>query len=95
MDNANTNLNDAFALMDALQFQDITSQQMDHAAALLEEIESRLHMRAEDYRRRAAAEIVASNRPKKARAYDPHADLFERKTEQKEIDTLFAQAKPK
>jgi len=34
--------NNAFAVMDVLQFQDITSQQMDHASHLLDEVESRL-----------------------------------------------------
>lgn len=39
---ASANQNDAYAIMDALQFQDITSQQVDHAISLLEQVESRL-----------------------------------------------------
>ena len=35
--------NDAFSIMDTLQFQDITSQQMNHAASLLEDIEVKLN----------------------------------------------------
>ena len=35
--------NDVFAIMDALQFQEITSQQISHTSQLLDEVESRLN----------------------------------------------------
>ena len=38
IEKADKNCNDAYTIMDVLQFQDITSQQMNHAAALLEDI---------------------------------------------------------
>lgn len=80
-----------FSIMDALQFQDITAQQMDHAASLLEEIEAKLQhilqvLGGEHVERGESA-------AKKVRAFDPHADLFEKKTDQAEVDTIFA-AKP-
>jgi chemotaxis regulatin CheY-phosphate phosphatase CheZ len=87
----NLNQNDSYAVMDALQFQDITAQQMDHAASLLEDIEAKLKnillvIGAEDNQ-------IQNEEPaheKKVRSYDPHADLFNRKTEQADIDSIFS-----
>lgn len=83
------NCNDAYMIMDALQFQDITAQQMDHAASLLDDIELKLigivgvldgdHEKVID-----GVSPVA----KKKRAFDPHADMFESKTNQDDIDSL-------
>ena len=90
---ATTNMNDAYAVMDALQFQDITAQQMDHAATLLEEVESKLKHILQTIgadEEKLAAQIESS---KKVRSYDPHADLFSRKTEQSVIDSLFDKTK--
>ena len=85
---ANDNLNDAYMIMDSLQFQDITAQQMDHAASILEDIEIKL-----DSILAAMGDSVRSDREaratRKTRAYDPHADLFDRKTNQEDIDSLF------
>lgn len=86
---ASDNSNDAFVIMDALQFQDITSQQIDHAVVLLEELGLKLHkiltvLGGEDI---AAEQDIA---PSKKRAFDPHADLFDKKTNQSDIDNLFA-----
>lgn len=89
---ASTNLNDSYSIMDALQFQDITSQQMNHAASLLEEIEERI---------RKILSVVSGNsgeEPKSAgqrqRVFDPHADFTDRRTEQAEIDSLFNGGEP-
>lgn len=94
-DQANTTLNDAFTIMDALQFQDITSQQMNHAASLLEDIEAKLqnilHLIGGDEFKQS----VDACMPRKTRAYDPHADMFERRTQQADIDSLFSQPKAK
>jgi chemotaxis regulatin CheY-phosphate phosphatase CheZ len=89
---AGTNLNDAYTIMDALQFQDITSQQMNHAAALLEEIENKLrHILGVV----GADGVPSEQSSRKSRAYDPHADLFDRKTQQTDIDNLFSRGKAK
>ncbi len=86
---ASDNNNDAFVIMDALQFQDITSQQIDHAVVLLEELEKKLHrilavLNGED--NKDLPEVSVS----KKRAFDPHADLFTNKTNQHDIDSLFS-----
>jgi chemotaxis regulatin CheY-phosphate phosphatase CheZ len=88
---ANTTLNDAFTIMNALQFQDITSQQMDHAAALLEDIEAKLYSILQII---GGEEFRDSLEPKrKDRAYDPHADMITRHTKQADIDSLFQERK--
>lgn len=88
----NANINDAYAVMDALQFQDITAQQMDHAASLLEEIEGKLeHILNTIGAQEGKNPNLQSTH--KIRTYDPHADLFERKTEQSVIDTIFDKPK--
>lgn len=87
---ANANLNDAFMIMDSLQFQDITAQQMDHAASLLEDLEGKLQQVLVTFGGEMGEEVQATPAsPKKVRAYDPHADLFEKKTAQEDIDSLF------
>ncbi|RKX22915.1 MAG: hypothetical protein DRP35_00800 [Candidatus Zixiibacteriota bacterium] len=82
------NVNDAYSIMDALQFQDITSQQMDHAASLLEDIEEKLNniIVVMD-----GGQEAKEPTKKKVRAYDPHADVYDKKTNQDEIDSLFKQ----
>lgn len=87
---ATENLNDAFQIMESLQFQDITAQQMNHAASLLEDIENKLHTILSNLGTPEAAAVgAASCAPRKVRAYDPHADFVDRKTDQKDIDSLF------
>lgn len=84
---AKLNLDDAFNMLEALQFQDITSQQMDHAASLLEDIEGKLN----------GILIIVGHTPndpdgkkkKRKRAFDPHADMYEKKTNQGDIDSIF------
>ena len=88
---ATDNLNATYQIMESLQFQDITAQQMDYAAALLEDIEGKLHsilttLGAKD----VLGTKVPRKLPRKPRAYDPHADLVNHRTEQKDIDWLFS-----
>ncbi len=83
------NVADAYIIMDALQFQDITAQQMDHAASMLEDIESKLNDIVEALNASSAFPEKGGAYEKKIRIFDPHADLFEKKTEQREIDTMF------
>jgi len=87
---ADTNMNDAFMIMDALQFQDITAQQMNHAASLLEDLENKLgHVLVTVSGSKVTKTPNDEPGNKKVRAYDPHADLFEKKTDQLDIDSLF------
>jgi len=91
---AEDNLNDAYRIMEYLQFQDITAQQMDHAASLLENVEGKLHSILETIGApRTAALRSAPPSVRKTRAYDPHADLVDKKTDQSDIDSLFAEKK--
>ncbi|HKK21156.1 MAG TPA: protein phosphatase CheZ [candidate division Zixibacteria bacterium] len=85
---ANTSCNDAYTIMDALQFQDITSQQISHAMSLLEELESKLSIILTDLHGPKPEEAPTK---RKKRAFDPHADMYEKKTEQSDIDNLFSQ----
>ncbi len=89
---ADVTCNGAYTIMDALQFQDITSQQMNHAASLLEDIENKLQSIMGVLNGRQDDKDKSSDKEtgKKNRVYDPHADLFEKKTEQSVIDDLFA-----
>jgi hypothetical protein len=74
-----------------LQFQDITAQQMDHAASLLEDTENKLQSILKTLGAPEAAGLEgAVGGSRKARAFDPHADYVDRKTDQKDIDSLFA-----
>jgi chemotaxis regulatin CheY-phosphate phosphatase CheZ len=90
IEKANVNVNDAFTIMNALQFQDITSQQMNHAASLLEEIETKLTQICRVF---GISSEFEEHKDKKERVYDPHADLYEKKTEQKDVDSLFDRVK--
>lgn len=85
----NANRNDAFSIMDALQFQDITAQQVNYAAALLEEIEGKLQKIISVVNGKDATEDEDETASGRERVYDPHADLFNKKTDQKDIDDLF------
>ena len=85
---ADTNCNDAYTIMDALQFQDITSQQISHAMSLLEELETKLSNVLSDLHGPRAEK--PSEPKRKKRAFDPHADMYEKKTEQADIDNLFS-----
>jgi chemotaxis regulatin CheY-phosphate phosphatase CheZ len=82
--------NDAFSIMNALQFQDITSQQMNHAAAMLEEIETKLLQIISVMHGEIEADAVNwSPQVANDRVFDPHADMVGRKTRQEDIDSLF------
>jgi chemotaxis regulatin CheY-phosphate phosphatase CheZ len=93
-DMAGQNRDDAYQIMDALQFQDITAQQMNHAAALLEEIEGKLKLITGILLNEQAGSAPKSDAPpKKERAYDPHADFVDKQAHQKDIDSMFAPKK--
>ena len=91
IEKADITCNDAYTIIDALQFQDITSQQMNHAASLLEDIEIRLQSIMGALKGQPDDKPDDENRQeKKTRVYDPHADLFDKKTDQLAIDDMFA-----
>jgi chemotaxis regulatin CheY-phosphate phosphatase CheZ len=91
IEKADTTCADALSIMDALQFQDITAQQMNHAAALLENIEIKLK-RISGVLQGEVSQLDSEEESdaKKERVYDPHADMFEKKTDQAAIDDMFA-----
>ncbi|MCK4857693.1 MAG: protein phosphatase CheZ [candidate division Zixibacteria bacterium] len=64
------NQNDAYAIMDALQFQDITSQQIEHAMTVLEQVEHRLHEVLVSF---GEEDLKAPDEPSRKRSYDPNA----------------------
>lgn len=81
---ANRSQNEAFTIMDALQFQDITTQQINHAASMLEEVETQIrHILGND----GSEEEPTTHAD---RVFDPHADMSSKQTEQNEIDDLVA-----
>ncbi len=91
IERADVTCNDAYTIMDALQFQDITAQQMNHAASLLEDIEVKLQNLMELLKGQPDDETDGGHQQeRKARVYDPHADLFDKKTDQSAIDDMFA-----
>jgi len=87
---AEQNHNDAFSIMEALQFQDITAQQMNHTMDLLEDIENRLN---------ALLSVLGGGKPpvpangkeqsKTKVAYDPNAKFdLNQAGHQDDIDSL-------
>lgn len=80
--NTEQSQNDSFMLMDALQFQDITSQQINHANAILEEIESKLL---------DLLKLIGENyeaNPSASRFYDPNATTEDGNQRQKTVDEI-------
>lgn len=91
---AEANLNDAYGLMEALQFQDITSQQMNHAASLLEDIEDRLQNILGVFGPDGKPQVpVDAGKARRERAFDPHADVHQNLAAQADIDSMFAKSK--
>ena len=87
---AATSQNNAFLIMDALQFQDITAQQMNHASSLLEDIERRLQRLLGVFEGQEIPENEEGAGPIKTRAFDPNADMFQGR-DQKEVDDIVSQ----
>lgn len=87
---ATENNDDTFTIMGALQFQDITSQQLNYAVHMLIDLEDKLGKVLVVMNGDEVVEKVSVKPAGKARAYDPHADMNDKKTEQSDIDNLFA-----
>jgi chemotaxis regulatin CheY-phosphate phosphatase CheZ len=82
---ASANQNDAYTIMDALQFQDITSQQVDHAIALLEQVENRLKDVLVGLQLDTGDEVEVV---RKERAFDPNATFANDANQQSKVDEL-------
>ena len=88
--NSEVNINDSYGIMDALQFQDITTQQIDHAISLLDDVEEKLHtmLKAVGIKQQAAAKA-----PRK-KAFDPNARFpQENPKQQADIDQIISNLK--
>jgi chemotaxis regulatin CheY-phosphate phosphatase CheZ len=85
--NAEANLNDSYNIMDALQFQDITTQQIDYAISLLDDVEGKLHimLKAVGIKQEQGQQRM----PKREKAFDPNASFAaDNPSQQKEIDNI-------
>ncbi len=83
---AQQNLDDAFVILNALQFQDITSQQVHHASSLMEEIENRLHQLLDVFDGKGGIEELQSF--VRQRVYDPNASFSNKQGTQDDVDSL-------
>lgn len=86
---ADENLQDTMVIMEALQFQDITSQQIDHAVSQLEDVEAKLKTLLVTTGMVKQSDV--SQNGKKARAFDPNASYdSNHQSQQQEIDNLIS-----
>ncbi len=86
--NSEANINDAYNIMDALQFQDITTQQIDHAISLLDDVEGKLHTMLKAVGIKPDKLVPSKKRQK---AFDPNLNVSgENKTQQEDIDQIFS-----
>lgn len=88
---ARDTLTDADAIIYALQFQDIITQQTGHAVALLEELRHKL----EDLTMAITVGVDDSllDGELQKRAFDPNADYSSKHADQAEVDSIFAKQK--
>lgn len=95
-EHANRSQNDSFTIMDAMQFQDITAQQINHAASLLEDVEGKIDKivgnldTGSDF----DDEDDETNH-RKERAFNPSADMLVKQTDQTGIDDLVKSSRKK
>jgi chemotaxis regulatin CheY-phosphate phosphatase CheZ len=86
--NSEANLNDTMVIMEALQFQDITSQQIEHAVSQLEDVDIKLKTLLVATGLTKGQGPIA---PKKARAFDPNANYAsDHQNHQQEVDDLIS-----
>lgn len=94
---AGLNLTAAYDIMDALQFQDITSQQIDHAITLLEQVQTRLQSVLTELA--GGEQPEATGEKRRERAYDPNAHFSSENDKDKQfsvdelVDNLSRQLK--
>jgi len=87
--NINQNLDDSYNIMNALQFQDIISQQMDHAITLLDEVEDKLMSLLSTV---GVSKDRVAIKDKKKRSFDPNAsyNVDNTQNQQQEIDKIIS-----
>jgi chemotaxis protein CheZ len=83
---AQQNLDNAYVILNALQFQDITSQQVQHASTLMEEIENRLRNLMGIFK--GDIDLQKLESAVKTRVYDPEASFGDSQDTQEAVDSL-------
>jgi chemotaxis regulatin CheY-phosphate phosphatase CheZ len=88
-ENSDANLNDTMVIMEALQFQDITSQQIEHAVSQLEDIDTKLKTLL--VTTGANKDTPPPDAVRKNRAFDPNANYaVDHTTHQQDVDALIS-----
>jgi chemotaxis regulatin CheY-phosphate phosphatase CheZ len=82
-----------FLMMGALQFQDITSQQLTHASSVLMEMEQRLIEVSKLFDLSSATEAMAPRRSMAQEAFDPNATTRDAEGRQALADEIFTTSK--
>jgi chemotaxis regulatin CheY-phosphate phosphatase CheZ len=82
-----------FLMMGALQFQDITSQQLTHASSVLMEMEQRLIEVSKLFDLSSATEAMAPRRSVAQEAFDPNATTRDAEGRQALADEIFTASK--
>lgn len=82
-----------FLMMGALQFQDITSQQLAHASSVLVEMENRLLDVAKLFDHNVEANIVVTQSAPDEKTYDPNATTRDAEGRQALADEIFTSVK--
>jgi len=77
------NLNDSYEIMEALQFQDITTQRIGFITNLLEDVEQKLRALLD-----ALGEVTKVKQFEKRDHFDPKAEYSDSKTKQTAIDKI-------
>ncbi len=85
--NAENVQNDTFLIMDSLQFQDITTQQIHHASSILDAIENEMHSLLQ-----VMGEALEVG-DKLDRQFDPNASMEDSRSRQRNIDDLIKSVK--
>ncbi len=89
-DNANSNLDDLFEILNLCQFQDITSQELAKAHSLIKTIIERLNFVLEAFH----VNGLEIDDKMEIKAFDSNAAFTDRTKEQKEADALFSSPSP-
>ncbi len=92
---AEQNQNDAFSIMEALQFQDITSQQLIHTMDLLQDIETRMDILLEVMDGKTEAKEKLQKKGTREKTYDPNAEFTVGQSGQASVDSLISRLKSK
>lgn len=88
-EHANRSQNDTYTIMDAMQFQDITAQQINHAASLLEDVEGKIEDIVGQLDTSSILDDEESEKSfRKERVFDPNADMNIKQTDQTGVDDL-------